>query len=611
MSTLLLLFVLTVTEPPKWAQEAVWYQIFVERFHNADPTNDPTPESIRGSWPQMSPEGWAVTPWTQDWYRMDPWAEAAGLDFYTAVQLRRYGGDLQGVIDRLDYLADLGITALYLNPLNDAPSLHKYDARHYHHIDVNFGPDPAFDNALIATETPDDPSTWTWTLADLAFIDLIEQAHRRGIRVILDVSWNHTGKTFWAWKDVLEKGRESRYADWYEIESFDPFRYSGWAGVPELPELRKIGAEGRVHGRPVPGNLHPEVKQHIFDVTRRWMDPNGDGDPSDGVDGFRLDVAELVPVAFWRDYNRFVKSINPDAYLVGEVWWDKWPDSMVDPAPWVNGPVFDAVMNYRWYMPTRSYFADALPRVHTASEYIHHLDSVARGQSPAVRRAMMNLTASHDTERFGTSILNSGNRYKYRMSPRETEAFRVDKPDAWTRRLQAMVLAHQFTYIGAPHIWNGDELGMWGGDDPDMRKPIIWPGMDFEDETAHPFGRPRKRDRVEADMAWHAHHKALIAIRRQNPALAWGDLVYKPTDDAQQALAYLRTHEGNRILVVFNNRSDDRDITTGGVPAGTYTDLMDGSTYRSDGSGRLRLPMEGKSARILRLTSPASPSPAR
>jgi cyclomaltodextrinase / maltogenic alpha-amylase / neopullulanase len=605
----LFLLLFQSAQPPIWAQEATWYQIFVERFHNGDPHNDPTLESIRGSWPHLSPEGWSVTPWTHDWYAMDPWAEAADLDFYTAVQLRRYGGDLQGLIDKLDYLADLGITAIYLNPLNDAPSLHKYDARHYHHIDVHFGPDPAADKALIAGETPDDPSTWVWTHADRLFLRVISEAHARGIRVVLDVSWNHTGQTFWAWKDVVAKGRASRFADWYEIESFEPFRYSGWAGVPELPELRKIGAEGRVHGRPVPGNLHEDVKRHIFDVTRRWMDPNGDGDPSDGVDGFRLDVAELVPIEFWREYRRFVTSINPDAFLVGEVWWDVWPDRMIDPGPWVGKDVFDAVMNYRWYMPTRSFFADALPQVRTASEYVMHLDSISRGQSLPVRRAMMNLAASHDSERFGTSILNRGNRYKYRMSPRETETFRVDKPDAWTLRLQRLILAHQFTYIGAPHIWNGDELGMWGGDDPDMRKPIIWPELNFEDEVAHPFGRFRKRDTVKADTALHAYHKALIAIRRRNPALVWGDLQYKPTADPLQSLAYLRSHDGNRILVVFHNRADDGTLAVDGVPIGSYTDLLDGSSHVPSENGRLLLPMEGKSARILRITSPTSPSP--
>ncbi len=154
--------------------------------------------------------GWQPTPWTQDWYRQEPWAKATGRDFYGTVQFRRYGGDLQGVLDRLDYLQELGVTALYLNPVNDAPSLHKYDARNYRHIDRNFGPDPLGDEARMTAETPPDPTTWGWTAADSLFLTLVREVHRRGMRIILDYSWNHTGINFWAWQDVLAHQRRHR-----------------------------------------------------------------------------------------------------------------------------------------------------------------------------------------------------------------------------------------------------------------------------------------------------------------------------------------------------------------------------------------------------------------
>lgn len=587
-----------ISEPPAWSQDAVWYQIFVERFHNGNTHNDPDLSTMRGSWPHLQPEGWTVTPWGQDWYEQEDWAKNANLEFYTAVQLRRYGGDLAGVIKKLPYLADLGITAIYLNPLNDAPSLHKYDARTYHHIDVNFGSDPEGDLAAIATEDPNDPSTWVWTMADLEFLDLIEKAHRLGIRVILDVSWNHTGITFWAWQDVLKNGANSPYADWYEIESFEPFSYKGWAGVPELPEWKKFGAERKVHGQPVPGTLHPQVRDHIFKVTRRWMDPYGDGRTEYGVDGFRLDVAELIPIGFWREYRTFVRSINPDAYLVGEVWWDTWPDTMLDPNPWLKGDVFDAVMNYRWYKPTRSFFANAQPAVLTASQYISHLDSVSRGLKLSTRRAMMNLTASHDTERFSTSILNADRRYKYRMSPRETPTLDVGPADAWTLRLQRLILIHQFTYIGAPHIWNGDEFGMWGGDDPDMRKPILWPELSFNDEKAHPFGRTRATVPARANMELHAFYKTLIALRRSHESLRRGTLTYAQTSDPMHALAYVRATSGDRVIVVFNNATGATDLNVKGVPDGSYVEAVSGTPFRiSDQT--LTVSMDGKSAIIL------------
>lgn len=329
---------------PRWAGDVVWYQIFVERFRNGDPSNDPTAHDIQGVTDEPPPDGWRTTPWTQDWYRQEPWARATGKDFYATVQSRRYGGDLQGVMDRLDYLQELGVTALYLNPVNDAPSLHKYDARNYRHIDRNFGPDPRGDERRMAAEDPRDPATWVWTAADSLFLALVREVHRRDMRIIVDYSWNHTGITFWAWRDVVERQRESPYAGWYEIERFDDpatadtneFRYRGWVGVPWLPEWKKVNRPpGRTHGA-IEGDLVPGVRDLAFAVTRRWLDPDGDGDPSDGVDGFRLDVAEMVPLGFWRDYRRFVRSINPEAYLVGEVWWEEWPERMYDPAPWSN-----------------------------------------------------------------------------------------------------------------------------------------------------------------------------------------------------------------------------------------------------------------------------------
>lgn len=544
---------------PAWAGDAIWYQILVERFRNGDQTNDPTPHDIEGVTDELPPRGWRPTPWTQDWYRQEPWAAATGKDFYGTVQFRRYGGDLQGVIDRLDYLQELGVTALYLNPVNDAPSLHKYDARNYRHIDRNFGPDPRGDEARMRVEDPVDPGTWGWTAADSLFLALVREVHRRGMRIILDYSWNHTGITFWAWRDVLAKQRASPFADWYAIARFDDtttadtneFHYRGWVGVPWLPEWKKIGRPAnQTHGA-IEGNLVPGVRDLAFNVTRRWLDPNGDGDPSDGVDGFRLDVAEMVPLGFWRDYRRFVRSINPEAYLVGEVWWEVWPDRMYDPAPWLQGDVFDAVMNYRWYAPTRSFFAGA-PPAPTASAYAASLDSLATGIERPQLKAMMNLTASHDTPRFSTSVYNR-DRYKYHNNPREAAGYRIDRPDENTRRTQLMILAQQFTYVGAPHIWNGDEVGMWGADDPDDRKPMLWSDLSYEDEVAHPFGLARRRDGVAPDTALHRMYRELIALRKEHLRLfVDGSLKWLHTDDARGLLAYERGLGEQRAIVAFN-----------------------------------------------------------
>lgn len=560
-----------LSSPPAWAEEAVWYQIFVERFRNGDLSNDPTLDQMEGSWPHLRPEGWAPTPWTHDWYQQEDWAAASGEPFYRTVQMRRYGGDLQGVLDKLDYLQDLGVTALYFNPLNDSPSLHKYDARHYRHIDRNFGPDPEGDARIIDSEDPLDPDTWQWTAADRLFLMVIEEAHRRGIRVIMDYSWNHTGITFWAWQHVLEHQQASPYADWYDIASFDDpatpdtseFAYDGWLGVKTLPELAEVEQSGE-------GMLHPEVSAHIYNVTRRWLDPNGDGDPSDGVDGFRLDVAEMVPKGFWRAYRTFVRSINPEAYLVGEVWWDSWPHHMTDPAAWLQGDVFDAVMNYRWYMPTRSFFAQAPPNL-TASQYVAHMDSIMTGYDRTFWNAMMNLTASHDSPRFGTSIYNPG-LYKYRMSPNGNPDFRMDRPDARARAIQKMILVQQFTWPGAPHIWNGDEAGMWGGDDPDVRKPLLWSDLAYEDESAHPFGGERRPDVVAPHLQLMALYKELIRLRKSHLQL-WvhGETTWPVIDDDRRILVYERRHDTGRALVLFNAAEEQQAVV---IPESTYRQVF-------------------------------------
>jgi glycosidase len=603
---------------PRWAQEAIWYQIFVERFRNGDPSNDPTSYDIQGSWPHMQPAGWAPTPWGHNWYAQEDWAQATGEPFYTTVQLRRYGGDLQGVLDQLDVLQELGVTAIYLNPINDAPSLHKYDARNYRHIDRNFGPDPRGDEAIMAREDPLDPSTWEWTAADRLFLDLIAEIHARDMRVIVDYSWNHTGVTFWAWQDVLEKGADSPYADWYEIEAFDDpatdedeFAYRGWAGVPELPELKKEGRpEGETHGA-IEGTLVAPVRDHVFNVTRRWLDPDGDGDPSDGVDGFRLDVAEMVPLGFWREYRRVVRSVNPEALLVGEVWWESWPDRMYDPAPWLQGDVFDAVMNYRWYQPTRGFFTAAPPDPSPAG-YMAALAEVEAGIPAPSVKAQMNLTASHDSPRFATSLYNPG-RYKYGVSLGDNPGYRIDRPGQDVRRRQELILTQQFTWVGAPHIWYGDEVGMWGPDDPGPRKPMVWPDLEYEVEAGHPLGRPRDPDPVVPDLGLRSVYRSLARMRREHTGLfVDGEVVSWHGGDAGAAsagapdggagpLVYERIGAGEHALVVLNPTPDVLTLNWT-VPAGDDGPRRFVQAFATSGAGEAETGVQD--GEVLSLTIP-------
>ncbi len=594
----------SVNAPPDWARTAIWYQVFVERFSNGDPTNDPTLRDIQGSWPHVQPAGWMVKPWTSDWYRQADWEAGVSDDFYYSVQLRRYGGDLQGVLDRLDHIEALGVNAIYLNPINDSPSLHKYDARNYRHVDRNFGPYPVGDEAIMAQEDPSDPSTWRWTSADSLFLALIREVHARDMRIIVDYSWNHTGMTFWAFRDVVENQRDSPYADWYRIHSFDDpdtpeneFAYEGWAGVAELPAFARTVPDDDYERRPLEGDLHPGPKNLAFEVSARWLDPNGDGDPSDGVDGFRLDVAEMVPLGFWRDYRAFVRGINPEALLVGEVWWEHWPEQMLDPTPWL-GDVFDAVMNYRWYMPTRSVVTGALPSV-APSQYRAHLDSVEAGLPRATLEAMMNVAATHDAPRLSTSLLNRG-RYKNRVVFRDSPTMDFGHPDAATVAMQRALLMLQYTYYGAPHIWAGDELGMWGGDDPDNRKPLWWPDLTFEREskagssqTAIRAGRAPGSD-VAGDRDMVMFYSDLGALRTaHSEALTAGDLEVLFATDARPALGLRRTTASDTVWTVINLSDGALDVDLGLYGAEEPEVAIGSNAWSLDGSRLLLGPRSG------------------
>lgn len=551
---------------PEWAKNVVWYQIFPERFNNGDSTNNPTLESIQGSWPHKFRSDWHTTNWTSDWYKPD--TSYSTREYYDiGIQSRRYGGDLQGILDKLDYLEHLGINAIYINPLNDAPSLHKYDARNFRHIDINFGPDPDGDRKIMRDEDPVDPSTWQWTSADKMFLQLVNELHKRNIKIIMDYSWNHTGVKFWAWQDILKNGAKSKYADWYEIKQFDDpntreneFEYTGWAGVRDLPELKKVDVKNRVHGKPYKGNVLPVVKQHIFNVSKRWMDPNGDGNFDDGIDGFRLDVADQIGLDFWRDYREFTRSVNPECLLVGEIWWEKWPDILMDPRPYiVKGDIFDIVMFYQAYKPAREFFAKT-ENYGGAEKLREGWQKATEGISYNTVESMMMMSASHDSPRLLTSFYNK-TKYKYQSKPTDNKQYKTGKPDPETYKRVKLYLAYQFVMPGAPQIWNGDEMGMWGADDPDCRKPLWWDDMDFENESSDPFKEEIVSYNVGFNQDLFNYYKQLIAIRKNNPELSDGKLSFvKAKGDL---LIIERSYESGNITLVVNNSNNELHVPEG------------------------------------------------
>jgi cyclomaltodextrinase / maltogenic alpha-amylase / neopullulanase len=251
---------------PQWSKGIVWYQIFPERFRNGDPGNDPKAEDQRGAYPFDDTSAFQTHPWTSDWYALEPYEKRNGKNIWFNLQRRRYGGDIQGMIDKLDYLKSLGVEAIYTTPLFWSPSSHKYDALMYHHIDPTFGPDPEGDKKLIAAEDPLQPESWVWTKADLLALKLIDEVHRRKMRIIFDGVFNHVGIRNFAFQDLEKNQQASRFKDWFIVQSFrdsakgTPFRYKGWFGVRTLPEFRE-DSTGIVSG----------PKQYIFNATKRWM----------------------------------------------------------------------------------------------------------------------------------------------------------------------------------------------------------------------------------------------------------------------------------------------------------------------------------------------------
>ncbi len=568
------------SKPPEWSKTAIWYQIFVERFYNGDKKNDPTLANITLPTQMEPPADWSITPWTQNWYGQQAWEKKINKPFNETIQFRRYGGDLQGVLDKLDYLQQLGVNALFINPINDAPSLHKYDARNYHHVDVNFGPDPAGDNKIIAAENSADPATWKWTTADKLFLKLVQEAHKRKMKIIMDYSWNHTGILFWAWQDVVKNQQQSKYKDWYDIISFDDpatpqneFAYKGWLGNNTLPEIKKVNiTTERKVGNPYEGNINEGAKQHQFAVAKRWLAP--DGDAGRGIDGYRLDVADQIGLGFWRDFRKQVRSIQPDAYLIGEIWWQQWPDKLMDPAPYTQGDIFDAVMFYQAYRPARYFFAKTNFDI-DAKQLKDSLAFQWNRLLPDNRYAIMNVSSSHDAPRLLSDFYNP-NQYKFKATPNDDSYYKTGKPDAETYKRLRLYLVHLFTTVGAPQIWNGEEMGMWGADDPHCRKPLMWKEFNFENETSNNY-QPGKKiyDTIGFNQQQFNWYKKLVAIRKTNPVLSNGNIEFIIAEGKR--LGYRRYNDNNEIIVLFNLEKSKAIFK---LPASAaYKNLLTGKTF--------------------------------
>lgn len=535
---------------PEWSKGIIWYQIFPERFNNGDPTNDPKVTDQNGAYPFDDTSAFQIHPWTSDWYQLQPYEQQNGKDLYYNLQRRRYGGDLQGIIDKLDYIKSLGVNAIYLTPIFWSPSSHKYDALCYHHVDPTFGPDPEGDVAMMKNENPLDVKSWVWTKADLLALKLIKEVHARNMRIIFDGVFNHMGMKSFAFEDVQKNQQASAYSDWFSIDSWDDpakgttFQYKGWFGVKTLPEFKE-DEKGIVAG----------PKAYIFNATKRWMNPMDKG-IQDGIDGWRLDVAYDVGHPFWKDWRRWVRSINPTAYMTAEL-----VSPIEKTRPYLEGDEFDATMNYNFAFIVHDFFIqDKLAS--TVTQFDAQLATLREAFGNDVALNMQNLMNSHDATRLASAVANPDGKkfgdwgaYFNWSQKSNNKEYNARKPTAAQIQKQKLIAAFQMLYLGSPMIFYGDEAGIWGGNDPDCRKPMVWDDKTYDAETYNPDQSTHEPDAVAFNKDLYNWYQKFMVLRNNYKSIQLGNYTTIAKDDVQKLYVFSRKYQGEEVLVCIN-RSD-------------------------------------------------------
>ena len=511
---------------PDWAKGAVMYQIFTDRFYNGDKSNDVE---------------------TNEYYYIGDYSRrVTNWDKYPANMGVRefYGGDLQGVMDKLDYLQDLGVEVVYFNPLFVSPSNHKYDIQDYDYIDPHYGkivddggevlPNGVTDNSQATKYKKRTTGLKNLEASNELFIKLVEELHRRGMKVILDGVFNHCGSfNKWMDRERIYEGEED-YEPGAYVSADSPYRsyfrffkegpenwpyngnYDGWWGHDTLPKL----------------NYEDSVKleNYILYIGRKWVSPPYN------VDGWRLDVAADLGRSneynheFWQKFRRAVKDANPNALILAEHYGD--------PSDWLKGDEWDTVMNYDAFMEPVTWFLTGIEKHsdEAREELLGNIDnfigSMAHHMSnmltPSLQVAMNELS-NHDHSRFLTRTNHMVGRVEH-LGPEAANEY-VNK--AVMR--EAVVM--QMTWVGAPTVYYGDEAGVCGFTDPDNRRTYPW---------------------GHEDQELIAFHKEAIRIHKEHPALKTGSL--KILGGEENILSYARFKGHDRIIVVINNRSERAEV---------------------------------------------------
>ena len=512
---------------PAWAKGAVMYQIFVDRFCNGDPSNDVED----GEYVYIGEPVCKVKDWNE---------------FPAAMDIRRFhGGDLQGVLDKLDYLEELGVEVIYFNPLFVSPSNHKYDIQDYDYIDPHYGviiedggevlPEGEKDNTRATKYQKRTGDIRNLEASNRLFAKLVEEMHTRGMRVILDGVFNHCG-SFNKWMDreriyepqpEYEKGAyvsaQSPYRDFFhffdEREEAWPYNknYDGWWGHDTLPKLNYEDS--------------PTLEEYILNIGKKWVSPPYN------ADGWRLDVAADLGYSneynhiFWENFRKAVKSANPQALILAEHYGD--------PGEWLQGDEWDSVMNYDAFMEPLTWFLTGMEK-HSderrtdlwgnADNFVNTMNHFMASMLTPSLQVAMNELSNHDHSRF----LTRTNHIVGRVAQLGSKAAEEEINLAVMREAVAV----QMTWVGAPTVYYGDEAGVCGFTDPDSRR-------------TYPWGQ-ENRELVE-------FHKEMIRIHKREKPLRTGSL--KMLSWSSNVLAYARFQEGEQIIVVLNNSKELKEVT--------------------------------------------------
>ena len=680
---------------PNWAKEAVWYNIFPDRFYNGNHYNDPIfnefgPEAFKPNrlheqnfveeykWEKSNNviSHFDRNRWTADFKEQVIWEKLGEREIdYSLKYARMYGGDLQGIKEKIPYMKELGINAVWLNPVFFSYQNHKYGANDFRHISPDFGTiktsgsthgveinrnnkygnksyvDVLGNKATTSSELKllevnlkgenrgkngygetEDPATWVWTESDLIMVDLIKEFHKNGIRVIFDGVFNHSSSEHWTFNMVLADGENSKYKDWYKFTDFgqhvpitddmsdeQAFEtlianrkrtiYNAWGGFDSLPEFN---------------TFNQEYKEYIFNITRKWMcGPDGKESENwmedDGIDGWRLDVPNcLENQNFWNEWREVVKGSKKDSYITAELWGNASGD--------INGGnKFDTVMNYEWLKTVIGFFINqsregGVRYKLKAQDFFNELREKRTWYPYQALQASQNLNGSHDTDRLYSRIVNDVIGRNLEEGKQLEKGYNGIRPDLasnyhpnttidWRnspikpKDILKLISIFQMTYIGAPMLFYGDEVGMWGATDPYCRKPMLWKEFLYDNEKnpSHINQNEVYEQKVDSDLfEWY---KKLIRIRLENKTLVYGKFREMFADNDKEIIVYERVIEDHLIIVVINNSFnswENVEFETN-YQDERFIDLVtEGRTFRTGSNGKIKLDLKAKEGLILR-----------